>query len=91
DRDSFNRHELEAAYELYLQAVRETPTIRVQALIYAGRAAGKIGQLFGDEEWLGKGIEVLQAIPEIAKRDRLQVTAEQRRKIDSLLREFRAR
>ncbi|MHC4162873.1 MAG: hypothetical protein ACYSUM_12150 [Planctomycetota bacterium] len=91
DRDSFNRNELEAAYELYLQAVRETPTIRVQALIYAGRAAGKIGQLFGDEEWLGKGIEVLQAIPEIAKRDRLQVTAEQRRKIDSLLREFRAR
>ena len=89
DRDSFSRHDLEAAYGLYEQAARETPTIKVQALIYAGRAAGKIGQLFGDKEWLNKGIVLLQGIPLIAQRDRLQITAEQRHEIDSLLREFR--
>jgi len=91
DRESPNRPDMELAYETYLAASRENPGIRVQALIYAGRAAGKIGQLFRDEEWLREGIAVLQRVSDIAQRDRLQFTTEQQREIESLLREFRAR
>jgi len=90
DRDTLNRPDMVLAYETYLAAARESPGIRVQALIYAGRAAGKIGQLFGDQEWLRRGIDVLQQVSDIARRDRLPVTTEQRREIDTLLREFRA-
>jgi hypothetical protein len=90
DRETPNRPDLELAFETYRAASRENPGIRVQALIYAGRAAGTIGQLFRDEEWLRTGIAVLQRVPEIAQRDRLQVTMEQQREIESLLREFSA-
>lgn len=89
DRESFDRRDLETAYALYLRAARETPTMQLQALIYAGRAAGKVGRLFQDEEWLQKGIAILQSIPAIAERDRLPVNPAQRREIEALLREFR--
>jgi hypothetical protein len=89
DRESPNRPDMELAYETYLAAARESTATRVQALIYGGRTAGKIGRLFRDGEWLNRGIAILQSIPAIAQRDRLQVTPEQRREIDSLLREFR--
>jgi len=89
DRETPNRPDMELAYETYLDAARGSVATRVQALLYAGRAAGKIGQLFRDEKWLNTGITLLKGIPLIAERDRLQVTDEQRREIDSLLREFR--
>ncbi|MHC4670568.1 MAG: hypothetical protein ACYTFD_19470, partial [Planctomycetota bacterium] len=89
DRDDPNRHDMEAAYALYLQAARRTPTIRLQALVYAGRAAGKIGQLFRDEEWRRKGVALLESVPATARAERLLLTAEQQREIDTLLRELR--
>jgi tetratricopeptide (TPR) repeat protein len=89
DREFFNRPDMELAYKTYVAAARENPGIRVQALVHAGRAAGKIGQLFRDREWLTRGVAILQSIRDIADRDRLQVTDRQQREIESLLREFR--
>lgn len=89
DRGPPNRADMELAYDTYVAAARESPGRRVQALIRAGRAAGKVGQLFHDQEWMTRGVAILQTIPAIAERDRLQVTTGQRKEIDSLLREFR--
>jgi hypothetical protein len=88
DREA-DRAGMELAYDAYVAAARESMSIRVQALIYAGRAAGKIGQLFHDQEWLNRGVDILQGIRTIAQRDRLRITAEQQREIDALLRELR--
>ena len=74
-----DREGVEQAYELYLKAARERRGFRIQALMYAGRAACVIATQFKDLEWKEKGIAILEGLPDLAKKEGLRLTRFQER------------
>ena len=74
-RGSLARPGLEEAYELYLEAAREQPSVRLQALVYAGRCALTISRQFREDACLARAQAVLESVPEVARRDGLRPTA----------------
>lgn len=69
----FDREGLEKAYALYRRAAEERPGFKLQALLYAGRTCCHIGRLFKDEEWLVRGQELLDSLPDMAAQSRVPV------------------
>lgn len=80
---------MEKAYHLYVRAAQEDPGVRLQGLLYAGRCACKIGQLFGDGKWMARAREIFRTLPEYAKKEGLTLTPEQARELETLERECR--
>ncbi|HEX5138565.1 MAG TPA: hypothetical protein VFY93_16450 [Planctomycetota bacterium] len=69
DQD-FNRPELERAFEEYVEAANDQVQ-RLRALVYAGRCACTIGNLFRDAKWTQRGKDILDAVPAVAQQEGL--------------------
>jgi len=76
---------LERAFELYHLASTQSRENLIRALFHAGRVRCTQARLFGSAERAREGRDLLESLPEVARRENLRVSEYLRRQIDGEL------
>ncbi|MHC4339996.1 MAG: hypothetical protein ACYSX0_07275 [Planctomycetota bacterium] len=77
-----DRPGLDEAYDLFLEASRQSRQIRLQALFHAAQTRRIVGRAFGEAGEVDRARVILDRIPKVAEKERLRVTLRLRRLIE---------